>query len=104
VVRHIFQACPVWIYTQSNITSIIIEEFARTKNTCCNFPCVHVAPSTPFHPRILSLHPTSLENLQSRAKIIETTKSLPPPPSPHKQCWTNYAKVYCQVKSFFNIV
>ena len=22
VVRHIFQACPVWIYTQSNITSI----------------------------------------------------------------------------------
>jgi hypothetical protein len=25
VVRHIFQACPVWIYTQSNITSIILE-------------------------------------------------------------------------------
>jgi hypothetical protein len=24
VVRHIFQACPVWIYTQSNITSIIL--------------------------------------------------------------------------------
>jgi hypothetical protein len=24
VVSHIFQACPVWIYTQSNITSIII--------------------------------------------------------------------------------
>jgi hypothetical protein len=23
VVRHIFQACPVWIYTQGNITSII---------------------------------------------------------------------------------
>ena len=23
VARHIFQACPVWIYTQSNITSII---------------------------------------------------------------------------------
>jgi hypothetical protein len=23
VVRHIFEACPVWIYTQSNITSII---------------------------------------------------------------------------------
>ena len=23
VVMHIFQACPVWIYTQSNITSII---------------------------------------------------------------------------------
>jgi hypothetical protein len=23
VTRHIFQACPVWIYTQSNITSII---------------------------------------------------------------------------------
>jgi hypothetical protein len=21
--RHVFQACPVWIYTQSNITSII---------------------------------------------------------------------------------
>jgi hypothetical protein len=25
VVRHIFQACPVWIYTQSNITSIKAE-------------------------------------------------------------------------------
>jgi hypothetical protein len=24
VVKHIFQACPVWIYTQSNITSIIL--------------------------------------------------------------------------------
>jgi hypothetical protein len=24
VVRHIFQACPMWIYTQSNITSIIL--------------------------------------------------------------------------------
>jgi hypothetical protein len=23
VVRHSFQACPVWIYAQSNITSII---------------------------------------------------------------------------------
>jgi hypothetical protein len=23
VIRHIFQACPVWIYTQSNITSTI---------------------------------------------------------------------------------
>jgi hypothetical protein len=23
VARHIFQACPVWIYTQSNITTII---------------------------------------------------------------------------------
>jgi hypothetical protein len=25
VVRHIFQACPVWIYTQSNITSINLK-------------------------------------------------------------------------------
>jgi hypothetical protein len=24
VARHIFQACPVWIYTQSNITNIIL--------------------------------------------------------------------------------
>jgi hypothetical protein len=23
VARHIFQACPVWIYTQSNITGIL---------------------------------------------------------------------------------
>jgi hypothetical protein len=28
MVRHIFQACPVWIYTQSNITSIIHDELA----------------------------------------------------------------------------
>jgi hypothetical protein len=25
VVRHIFQACPVWIYTQSNITNIMLK-------------------------------------------------------------------------------
>jgi hypothetical protein len=25
VARHIFQACPVWIYTQSNITSMLLE-------------------------------------------------------------------------------
>jgi hypothetical protein len=25
VARHIFRACPVWIYTQSNITSIIYD-------------------------------------------------------------------------------
>jgi hypothetical protein len=28
VVRHIFQACPVWIYTQSNITSILYRYHA----------------------------------------------------------------------------
>jgi hypothetical protein len=27
--RHIFQACPVWIYTQSNITSIILRFIAH---------------------------------------------------------------------------
>jgi hypothetical protein len=27
VVRHIFQACPVWIYTQSNITSMVLKLF-----------------------------------------------------------------------------
>jgi hypothetical protein len=25
VVRHIFQSCPVWIYTQSNITSMLVK-------------------------------------------------------------------------------
>ena len=30
VVRHIFQACPVWIYTQNNITSIIIHLFCTS--------------------------------------------------------------------------
>jgi hypothetical protein len=29
MVRHIFQACPVWIYTQSNITSIITSVFTN---------------------------------------------------------------------------
>jgi hypothetical protein len=33
VARHIFQACPVWIYTQSNITSIILLRiFLQMKN------------------------------------------------------------------------
>ena len=27
VTRHIFQACPVWIYTQSNITNISFKKF-----------------------------------------------------------------------------
>jgi hypothetical protein len=31
VVRHIFQACPVWIYTQSNITSIIYISHIQNK-------------------------------------------------------------------------
>ena len=42
VIRHIFQACPVWIYTQSTITSIIYspEYFTPTQekiilNDCC---------------------------------------------------------------------
>ena len=33
VARHIFQACPVWIYTQSNITSIIFTRVVRVHNT-----------------------------------------------------------------------
>jgi hypothetical protein len=31
VVRHIFQACPVWIYTQSNITLYIVFRFTSKK-------------------------------------------------------------------------
>jgi hypothetical protein len=36
VVRHIFQACPVWIYTQSNITSIIFTwvHYTNTEKSC----------------------------------------------------------------------
>jgi hypothetical protein len=30
VVKHIFQACLVWIYTQSNITSITIKVIIKT--------------------------------------------------------------------------
>jgi hypothetical protein len=43
VVRHIFQACPVWIYTQSNITSIFNNLFQfedarqRVTPSKCNF-------------------------------------------------------------------
>jgi hypothetical protein len=34
VARHIFQACPVWIYTQSNITSILFNwvHYTNTAN------------------------------------------------------------------------
>jgi hypothetical protein len=32
VVRHIFQACPVWIYTQSNITSIRCMSVEKYRN------------------------------------------------------------------------
>ena len=34
VVRHIFQACPVWIYTQSNITSIIVIRILQIFKPC----------------------------------------------------------------------
>jgi hypothetical protein len=33
VARHIFQACPVWIYTQSNITQAIVYVFVSFTNT-----------------------------------------------------------------------
>jgi hypothetical protein len=35
VARHIFQACPVWIYTQSNITSILFTwvHYTKTANS-----------------------------------------------------------------------
>jgi hypothetical protein len=33
VARHIFQACPVWIYTQSNITNIIFTWVHNINNT-----------------------------------------------------------------------
>jgi hypothetical protein len=29
VARHIFQACPVWVYTQSNITQAMHEKFLK---------------------------------------------------------------------------
>jgi hypothetical protein len=29
VARHIFQACPVWIYTQSNITQAYVRLLVR---------------------------------------------------------------------------
>jgi hypothetical protein len=40
VARHIFQACPVWIYTQSNITNIILNSpliFHLTYELYCRF-------------------------------------------------------------------
>jgi hypothetical protein len=43
VFRHMFQACPVWIYTQSNITSIIVLYVLlpckSTKNLQRNLSC-----------------------------------------------------------------
>ena len=38
VARHIFQACPMWIYTQSNITSIIYIMFLYSFQSLCKFP------------------------------------------------------------------
>jgi hypothetical protein len=35
VVMHIFQACPVWIYTQSNITSIITQNVLKLLQRYC---------------------------------------------------------------------
>jgi hypothetical protein len=35
-------------------------------------------------------------------KLLRQLSHCPPPP--HKQCWTDDTKVYCQVNFFFNIV
>jgi hypothetical protein len=45
VVRHIFQACPVWIYTQSNITSIIIIHLSTITPTQKNHDCYNLLTS-----------------------------------------------------------
>jgi hypothetical protein len=49
VTRHICQACPVWIYTQSNITNIIITRVHNTNTekiiTCSFKPVVRKYPS-----------------------------------------------------------
>jgi hypothetical protein len=34
VAKHIFQACPVWIYTQSNITSMIVNMIKNVARKC----------------------------------------------------------------------
>jgi hypothetical protein len=43
VARHIFQACPVWIYTQSNITQAKLVIFQSFVAKCCKMriikPC-----------------------------------------------------------------
>ena len=36
VAMHIFQACPVWIYTQSNITNILINKVLYIKKNSTN--------------------------------------------------------------------
>jgi hypothetical protein len=33
VARRIFQACPVWIYTQSNITQAYLYEFVANESS-----------------------------------------------------------------------
>jgi hypothetical protein len=38
--RHIFQACPVWIYTQSNITSILFTWVHYTNTANISIPLV----------------------------------------------------------------
>jgi hypothetical protein len=35
--RHIFQACPLWIYTQSNITKIILLKSLNCPHPAKNF-------------------------------------------------------------------
>jgi hypothetical protein len=44
VVRHIFQACPVWIYTQSDITSIIFTwvQYTNTEKSWKHI-CIYLA-------------------------------------------------------------
>jgi hypothetical protein len=46
VARHIFQACPVWIHTQSNITSIIFTwvHYTNTEKIMMARKCFLVCP------------------------------------------------------------
>jgi hypothetical protein len=87
VARHILQACPVWIYTQSNITNIIFTWVHNTNtekiyNNCdyfvyltvfilthpVNFPCGR----KPEHPEKTHDFRQSVDRLFSHESVVRS--------------------------------
>jgi hypothetical protein len=71
VARHIFQACPVWIYTQSNITTILFP-WGHYTNTEIYFHIQGLFPQQliPLLRKLCKNKATGLDKIHDCADLI----------------------------------
>jgi hypothetical protein len=66
VARHIFQACPVWIYTQSNITQASYSPEYITPTQQISYQHIRYVKILPCKSRLIeSLHAVTYFNRQA---------------------------------------